>query len=175
MWDCIQITVILIYFFLIPINISCNLQFYQLLGVNWLHVLCVAVLILDIPMGFITGFFEHGFIVMARGEIAKHYFVRGLKQDFLSIIALVLYTSSMEYFDNNSDDDRQWVNVLLLLFFLRARNFQEIFKRIEVRFKLTKTITNYIQLLYLLFTVIFLSHLFSCIWIYMGKKEQAYG
>lgn len=69
--------------------------------------MCVVILILDIPMGFITGFFEHGFIVMGRGEIAKHYLIGGLKGDVLSVIALIFHTSSLEYFDNSKDYDDQ--------------------------------------------------------------------
>ena len=44
----------------------------------------------------------------------------------------------------------------------------------EIRFNFSHSTTNFIQLLYLFITQIFISHFFACVWSLVGRLEMEY-
>jgi hypothetical protein len=88
-WDCLMMLIIIVYFFIIPLYISCDLRFSNLIGIQ-VHTVCVTFILLDVLVNINTGFFAHGVIVLKRKEIIKNYCKQSFIIDFLSISILTL-------------------------------------------------------------------------------------
>ena len=68
--------------------------------------------------------------------------------------------------------DSEWVNLSLVLFYWKISNFRRIYRSMEVRFNFTSRASLFSQLFYLVFIMLFLSHIFGCIWSFIGLYES---
>ena len=69
--------------------------------------------------------------------------------------------------------DRNVNNFILMLYFLKVNHFSIIAKRLEQRFLLGPRARNVLQLLKLLLTILIISHIYACVWIYVAREENA--
>lgn len=128
-WDIVMMIVIIMYLFMIPIEITFNKPLGSLFSFNILHV-CNSLLILDFLLVWNFGYFEKGLPYMQRAQITLRY----LKSDFLiDVVASVFLIS--DYLQGSDN-----VNILHLLFFLKLKSAKILFKKIEERFNLNPLI-----------------------------------
>ena len=59
-------------------------------------------------------------------------------------------------------------DILSVFFYLKFIYFQKILTQIQHYFLLNNKVNNYINLTILIFRIILLSHIFACIWYYIG-------
>ena len=173
LWDSLQLLLTLILFFIIPLTIAFNmlLSDFFLLNQQYYSVL-ICIMVLDIPLNFLTGFFENGSIVLDLRAIGRHYLKTNLLYDTVSACSLILHYM-LELAP--STQLSEWRNIILPLFYCRTHSLKLVFNRLEITFKFTQRAQLIIQLLYLLVLVVFIAHFFACVWIFLGRTEAAAG
>lgn len=58
---------------------------------------------------------------------------------------------------------------VLIFFFIKFKSVTKIFKRFELRLNLKASLLHKIALLKLLFTVLYIAHLFSSFWLFLAS------
>ena len=95
-WDLMIISIISLYFYLIPMQLSFDMFYDDLLEKifeqididyylsSFIILIPEIILIIESLLKFITGFYENGIIIEDRSEIVHHYLGKGLIFDCLS-------------------------------------------------------------------------------------------
>ncbi|KAL4483358.1 hypothetical protein ABPG72_008000 [Tetrahymena utriculariae] len=159
-WDVIMIIVILLYLFMIPIEIT----FYQPLKKLFSYYLllpCNIALIIDFILQLNFGFFEKGQPNMNRIQIIIKYF----RSQFYIDLSSSLFVLIDFYWQNDN------VNYIHLLFFLRFKSIKKFFKRVEERFNLSPLIIQISSLVQLLLLILIVAHIIGCTWIQVARYE----
>lgn len=100
-----------------------------------------------------TGYYENGNLVTNKLRILSLYFHKIFIADIVSIIPIIIY-----FFYTSGYP-------LLILYFVKYTSVKHIFRRIEVRLDLKPSLLNTIAMFRLLFTVLFIAHIFANIWL----------
>ena len=112
-----------------------------------------------------TTYFEKGVLVQNRRKIFLNYMRKHFITDFLSNIPVLV-----DYFFNQLLN--AW-SLLMLLQFLKNDRIKLIIRKLEEFFHLTPTQQQLVSLFKLLVTVLFIAHIFACIWLYIAIGEDA--
>ncbi|KAL4510552.1 hypothetical protein ABPG72_004706 [Tetrahymena utriculariae] len=167
-WDIFQIISYLILFYYIPIHVTFQIEFIHLMPSFLIYFLTIIIL-LDILINLNTAFFDKGVEVKDRLLIMKYYHKNHLYKDLVSIIPFFVYSLSYNFF---AEYKNYFPSSILLLFFIRLQKFQIIMHRFEENFHMIRSTRNIINLFKVVFNIIFVSHIFSCIWIVMAIQEK---
>lgn len=167
-WDVFHMILIICYLYIIPINLSFGIDMLNYFDdkapnfVSFFRYFSIIFFILDIFINLNTAFYNKGELIYDRRKIILNYFKNQLFYDILSLIYIFLniLMPNQAYFG--------YENLLAFLFFLRIGNLNRITTRIEEFILLDETFFNLISLIKLIFGVLVLSHLFACIWHYIG-------
>lgn len=100
-------------------------------------------------------------MVLDRKNIFMSYYKNGLISDLLGLISVFLYKIKPYNFE--------YINFLQMLFYFKFYNFKRIYKRIEMRFRLGSKISNVFNLINLLIIVLYICHLFACLWLFVTR------
>lgn len=120
----------------------------------------VLFLIGDVIRRLNTAYYNKGLLVTKKSQILKNYMKRQLLFDFLSLTPLVLTEFSFE---------SNFLDYFLILFYLKLKHFNESIIKFEEVILMHSKLNNILSLLQLVTRVIFLSHIFACLWFYIGK------
>ncbi|KAL4463934.1 hypothetical protein ABPG74_005871 [Tetrahymena malaccensis] len=167
-WDIFQIISYLILFYFIPIHVTFQIEFIYLMPSLLIYFLAIIIL-LDILINLNTAFFDKGIEVKDRLLIMKYYYQNHLFKDLISIIPFFVYSLSYHFFAEYKD---YFPSSILLLFFIRLQKFQIIMHRFEENFHMIRSTRNIINLFKVVFNIIFVSHIFSCVWLVMAIQEK---
>lgn len=88
--------------------------------------------------------------------------------DLLAYIPLIIHYFSNSY---NEGETITIEKTLLILFFLKFNNYTSIIKKIKEKFYKKRWVNHVISLISLFINVVFIAHLFSCIWLLTAKYE----
>ncbi|KAL4436275.1 hypothetical protein ABPG74_015866 [Tetrahymena malaccensis] len=163
-WDMLQIVGIITFMFTIPIHLSNNILLEELISIYFLKAMII-ILSFDIAVNFNTGFFEKGELITSRMRIAQNYIKNMLFVDLLSIVPLIVYFLKHK-------NSVSITSFFLLFFFCKIRCFTRIFRKLEEIIRMQYVALNLLQLFKLLSTILFFTHIFSCIWIYTGESTS---
>lgn len=133
---------------------------------SMLLYIALSFLLLDIGVNLKTGFYKHGELILDHSKIFWKYFGWNMMKDFLSIIYLLDGIVNSSIFNEN-----KYNYYFGLLFFLRIFNFNQITKRIFQFLFMDETTYYILYLLKLIFGILFFSHIFACIWHFIGKNS----
>ena len=153
-WDLNKFLIIIFYFFFIPLELGLNVSLTKNL---YLKISSISYFSMDILLNFNTAFFKKGKLCFVPLKIIKNY----IKSGFFIIDAFSLYTF---IFSNT--------NILHVVFFLQFFYLKKLMKNLQQYLFVDEKILNYLNLLKLLFSMIMLSHIFACIWLFIGKLEN---
>ncbi|EAR85804.2 cation channel family protein (macronuclear) [Tetrahymena thermophila SB210] len=167
-WDIFQIISYLTLFYFIPIHVTFQIEFINLMP-NYLIYFLAIIILLDILINLNTAFFDKGVEVKDRLLIMKYYYKNHLFKDLISIVPFFVYSLSYHFF---SEYKNYFPSSILLLFFIRLQKFQIIMHRFEENFHMIRSTRNIINLFKVVLNIIFVSHIFSCIWIVMAIQEK---
>ncbi|KAL4434927.1 hypothetical protein ABPG74_021266 [Tetrahymena malaccensis] len=159
-WDIVMIVVILLYLFMIPIEVTFDQPLKELFPYNLL-LLCNIALILDFTFQWNFGFFDKGQPNMNRVQVMIMYFRTQFYLDLVSSFFVLIDF----YWQNNR------VNYVHLLFFLKLKSIKKFFKRVEERFNLSPLIIQISSLVQLLLLILIVAHTISCVWIEVLQYE----
>ncbi|KAL4487100.1 hypothetical protein ABPG72_001552 [Tetrahymena utriculariae] len=163
-WDMLQIVGIITFMFTIPIHLSNNILLEELISIYFLKTM-VIILSFDITVNFNTGFFEKGELITSRTRIAQNYIRNMLFVDLMSIGPLIAYFLKHQ-------KSVSITSFFLLSFFCKIKCFTRIFRKLEEIIRMQYVALNLLQLFKLLSTILFFTHIFSCIWIYTGESTS---
>ncbi|KAL4505166.1 hypothetical protein ABPG72_016233 [Tetrahymena utriculariae] len=161
-WDLIIGTVFMTYFFVIPIHVAINVSIHELITPYVGYTLHLMMLI-DIVFSMVTGYFEKGVNINNKKKIFIQYIKYYFWSDAIAQIPLLI--------SELGNQDSQVEKVFVLLFFVKLRNFQKIFRKFEDSFHLTPKTSNIISLIKLILNILFFSHIFGCIWLFIGLQQ----
>ena len=152
-WDVIKLLVIVFYFFVIPLDLSLDTSIFNQQLLNTLSILFF---ITDILLNFNTAYFERGGLCFLRSKIMKNYLKSGyLVKDIFCLYPLI---------------DPRHRNIFHLIIFIQFIHFLKLMKNIQKYLFADEKTLNYLNLIKLLFNVILLSHIFACLWLYLGDQ-----
>lgn len=155
-YDFVVLIALSYFFFMIPLEIA-----YSLISSDQ-HIKDVAffLLLADIFRNFNTAFYSKGKFVYSHSSIAHHYIKRGFYFDLLTLMPIL--------FHRFTSSDKTIYNHLLFLVYLKMGQFRKIFKRLEGLLLTNRTFHHIFSLFKLIIWIIFISHVFACIWNYIG-------
>lgn len=162
-WDLINFVCILFLLFWIPVELG----FTQYLPQYWYRIFFY-IFILDIFVNMNTSFIENGYVIRDRWRILSKYIPNELPYDFMSCIFFAFGPFSTVH-----DQSNRFLFFFQWLFFLRIRNFRNIYYRFLERIYSKFNIRDsYIDLLNLIFVSIFIIQIFACIWHFLPYSKM---
>lgn len=115
----------------------------------------------DVLVNSNTAVFHQGVIVLKRSTIFQSYYQDGLISDLCGLISVFLYKLKPANFE--------YINFIQMIFYFKFYNFKRIYKRIEMRFRLGSKVSNVFNLINLLIIVLYICHLFACLWLFITR------
>ncbi|KAL4480342.1 hypothetical protein ABPG74_020858 [Tetrahymena malaccensis] len=177
-WDLIYMIVIIICLFYLPITIAFDFNFSDMFCLYSLITIPTLILF-NIFLKINTGYFKKGQVIVSRYQIIKKYYKQAFATDIICIFPLIftLFYQANSVIQNKEqkiDQSSAYMQLLLLPFIFKAFSINSALKKFEERFTLPRYILNIIQLIKLLFTILFINHLFACIWLYVARMERLF-
>ena len=132
-----------------------NKVFLKIIKIN-----CIVILLLDVLRKLNTAFYKKGLLVRSKSFIIKRYAKKYLTYDIFSIFPLIL----VEFVFTNKVSQ-----IFLIFFYLKLKHFNETIMKFEEVILMHFKFNNALSLIKLVARMIMLSHIFACIWIYIGN------
>jgi hypothetical protein len=129
----------------------------------------IVFLILDFLSKMNTIYYEFGQPVTDRSLILERQLHNGFWIDLLSISSLLIA------FINCYTTEVDQINLVIFLFFSQAHYFRKILNNFEESLNLSKEVYCVLQLLKLILTLVYVEHIFSCMWYFVANYEQSHG
>jgi len=120
-------------------------------------------------LGFVTGFYIGGEIVMKQPQVVVNFLKTGFLMDF--IVLLGDFTSLIA----NQDDSQGTKQILRLVKFLRLLKIMRLLRLMRIFDKIaTNTLSPGVrmlsQILQMFFVTVLTIHILSCLWIFVGRR-----
>lgn len=158
MWDVFMLFVVFFFFIAIPLLLSTGDEFEELFG-HFPYYIPSIILIIDACINMNTGYYRNGTLVVSKYFVLRNYAKKLLAIDVIGIIPIFFYTVAPS----------STLKGFLFLYFIKYKSITKIFKRLELRLDLKSSLLNFIALLKLLFTVLFIAHIFANFWLFLAK------
>ena len=168
-WDCLQMGLLIFFFTLIPVQISFEVDLVEELGS--FRKVSFYLLLADFFVNLNTAYYEKGELMTSRQRIVRNY----LRQNFLRNLISFIYFSpffalpkAVEFFKGIGLLSPFILDAIPLLFYLKLFTLRRILTRIKEYLFIEEKVYNRLSLLKLIIAIFFFSHLFACIWHYIG-------
>ncbi|EAR84198.2 cyclic nucleotide-binding domain protein (macronuclear) [Tetrahymena thermophila SB210] len=185
-WDFCMCVKILILCFICSVRITDiydSISTYA--GDNYtLMVVFIVLQSLDMVICANTGYYQRGRLVKTREDIIKKYIVKNGFTDILTLQAMIfelhrwhLKIGQDQKFSSYTSSYKTYVIVcifeaiVLLLYFIKGMRITKLLTKLEEQFQVTRKQLNLLQLVKLLVFVLIVSHIFACIWLFVGKNS----
>ncbi|KAL4510184.1 hypothetical protein ABPG72_010377 [Tetrahymena utriculariae] len=166
-WDIFILAITSLYFILIPIYMTFisfrSQSFYQKL-----IILLPIIVLIDFLFKFNTGFYDKGKMIVKRSQIIK----RCLERYFVKNVFIVLCYSIYIYQLMNSLSFSRYLDLLLLSLIWKIKSYLYTLSKLEEISFFTKKQKNIITLIKLIFTLMMIAHILSCLWIFLADFLQ---
>lgn len=173
-WETLILLCILLYFIVIPLEVSFALNFFELANnLSYLNEFTYFLLLFDILKKFNTAYYVKGILVTKRKGIASHYFRQKLWLDLGAVGSLFFKQFICDYL-NWFSHELWWVKMISFLFFLKVVEFENIIKKFEDLIFFDKSLNNKLALFKLILKIILISHIFACLWHIVGFESLSY-
>ena len=171
LWDILILLTIVMFFYLIPLQISFDFYYDEelLLIFNSMHlsahiselliIIPEMLLIIDTFLKFITGFYENGIVIIDKNKIMKHYLRKGFIFDILSYCPIIAQT-----FLKKSQVGGIMLKFVQLLMFCKIKRVKIIMSNFQEIMSLKGKHDYILNLINLAYKIVFFSHLLACIW-----------
>lgn len=169
--DFLTLLALVFYFMIIPLELAFKILSNDML-LKKLNAISLTILFLDILRKFVTAFYLKGQLIYSFSKICVHYMKNSFCLDFLTLVPILLQKFKNE--EKTGIFSQYYDDYLLFIFYLKIRRFGKIFARLEELLLTNINFHHLISLLKLIFRIIFISHIFACLWIYMGTIGDQY-
>ena len=164
-WNVIHLLFILYFFISIPLEACFNVKFSEeSTYLYYIQYLGAYFFVGDILVNCNTAAYLKGKLIKDRFRIIKNYMKSYMFKDFISIVSIFLQINATNDFAENFFV----MNLFRFLFFLKMINFSAIIKKLEEMVIIDQSVHNILSLIKLIFRIILLSHIFACLWYYIG-------
>ncbi|CAK77349.1 unnamed protein product (macronuclear) [Paramecium tetraurelia] len=158
-WDVLVFFILLINIIYIPLKISFEISVVD--GANLLlDTLPQYVFVFEILLNFNVAYYSRGVLVLNRGQIFKHYLKGKFALDFIVLIPFMIGRSNVPYIE------------FVLLF--RVSRVMYIFENIVETMNLRVNFASAVDIISLMSTFLFASHIIACIWHFIAIQEAAF-
>lgn len=145
---------------MIPIEFSFYAEFPEI-PVPFFRKIALSVFLLDMLKSMNTAYYSKGTLVIGRREVVVKYIKDSLFVDLITIFPLWIHF----YFGKN----HQKIAFLNVLFFLKYFHFKRIRERLE---EFAFFDENLLALVKLLLRIVLFSHIFACLWYFIGTTSK---
>ena len=171
LWDIIILFTIVFFFYLIPLQLSFDFYYDELIlerleinnfnpNISKLIVfLPELLLILDSLLKFITGYYQNGVVITNKKKIFLHYLKKGFIFDILSYSPIIAQT-----FLKGSMIGGVLLKFFQLLMFFKIKRVQIIMTNFQVIISLNGKHDHILNLINLIYQIIFYTHIMACVW-----------
>ena len=157
LWDFLHSILIIIYLIIIPLEMSFEVNVHKELPFS-LGVIIVF-FVLDMVVNMNTAIYEQGKLIVNHRKIMSKYLRSSFFIDSISILYFL-------------DLGSKYSEYLGALFFLRLKTLGQIIKKIQGFVFMDETTYYLLYLIKLILSVIFISHIFSCLWHYVATVSS---
>ncbi|KAL4455050.1 hypothetical protein ABPG74_006432 [Tetrahymena malaccensis] len=171
LWDLFQF----IQYFTLGISISLKLSFASTMEQiipDYIFQSIIISFTLDIFVKLNTGFYSQGNYKFDKSLIFKNYMKKYMIKDFLTIFSLGLYYFISDRVSNEYTSPYNFIPVIGFIF--KLSQIVKIFNKIEEYINNILKTTHFTNLFKLLFNMLLVGHLFSCVWISIAKIVPIY-
>ncbi|CAD8070386.1 unnamed protein product [Paramecium sonneborni] len=156
-WDVLVFLILLINILYIPLKISFEISVVD--GADFfLDTLPQYVFVFEILLNFNVAYYSRGVLVMNRAQIFKHYLKGKFALDFIVLIPFMIGKSNIPYVE------------FVLLF--RVSRVMYIFENIVETMNLRVNFASFVDIISLMSTFLFASHIIACIWHFIAIQES---
>ncbi|CAD8158681.1 unnamed protein product [Paramecium octaurelia] len=158
-WDVVVFLILLINILYIPLKISFQISLVD--GADFfLDTLPQYVFVFEILLNFNVAYYSRGVLVLNRTQIFKHYLKGKFALDFIVLIPFMIGRSNVPYIE------------FVLLF--RVSRVMYIFENIVETTNLRVNFASVIDIISLMSTFLFASHIIACIWHFIAMQESSF-
>lgn len=144
--------------FSISIQVTFDIEFDETTSQIILKGLSIITFFLDFFIKLKTSFYKHGSLIKSHKTIRDHYIKESFLIDFLSFCALVF---NFFIYANSSI---RWIS---LIFFAHVKTI----KKIMINFENIIDFGDFYDLFVVMFKLLFIAHLYACMWHYIGYSQ----
>jgi hypothetical protein len=157
-WDLI-LTVIRVYFMMVvPLQLAFSYEFLYSSSLYYVTLISAWFLMADLVMSFNTPYYEFGQLVTQRKRIATNTVLKGFGLEVASVFYI-----NLQFLWPLSE----WKDIGLICFIVQIQNVTKILRQCEEVLNLSKKQTSILELAKLICLVVYILHLFSCLWFWV--------
>lgn len=160
-FDFIALFALSFYFVVIPLQLVYNI-FDTILLIKQLEILAKCFLFFDVLRNFNTAFYFKGKLVYSYSKIALHYIQEEFALETFSLLPIFIPKSIYD------ESKKVYYDYFLFFAFFKLKRFGMLFRRLEGLLFTKSTFHHALSLFKLIIRIVFISHIFACIWNYMG-------
>ena len=121
---------------------------------------------IDIILNFNAAYFSKGELIIDKTQIFKNYLYTEFPDDLVGVVPMLVFNLVKEY------DSKFYFFVLISI--TRVLKFGVIMKKIGDIYNLDQTLKNLMKLIKLVAMILFISHMFACLWLFFAKMTSSY-
>ncbi|CAD8132346.1 unnamed protein product [Paramecium pentaurelia] len=124
--------------------------------------------LIDIFLGFRTGYYENGEVVIKYQRVARRYFKTYFFVDLISILPICINIILIQSFEN----DNTIIKIVNCLSFLRSNALSRVYHSLEGRLLSNPRFVIGYRFLSVIGTVFLYAHVFGCLWYLVAQKNN---
>ena len=159
-WDLFIMLLILVQMFLLSVEVAFQPGHAMTSDFQIFKILSVLIFSLDILMKFKTSFYEHGSLMKNHRKIRENYIKKAIMTDTTALASLIVNYATP------ANSLFKWTG---LLFFFHGKTVKRLMNNFESRFDFG----DYFDLLSVTGKLLFIAHVYACIWHYISFSQSA--
>ncbi|KAM3132822.1 hypothetical protein pb186bvf_015127 [Paramecium bursaria] len=164
-WDIFYLIILVIQFSFVPLKICFEIMLTDPGYVFFFNQLPIIMYIMEIVLNFMTGYYEHGTLIMNPMQIIRNYTKKQLLFDcvvcFPFILRIFMTDGLPEIFE--------------IILILKLNRLIQLADNIEEQLYLRQRYSTQVDVSRLLIQFLFIAHLFACAWHYLAIIEDYNG
>eukprot|EP01052_Picozoa_sp_SAG31_P001810 SAG31_NODE_61_length_29286_cov_444.645973_3_plen_875_part_00 len=176
-WDLLQVVFLLYVAITVPFYAGFDINFSHCEPMWYLEVIVDMYFIVDLVLNFRTAYYDENGIREDRPErIAKNYVKTWFIIDFPSCLPIQYFVHDYTTCNSAGDasvPDNQALKVFRLLKLSKMLRLARL-KKLMLKYEQSFTFNQYLGLMVISFSILFLSHLLSCFWHMVGMTQESH-
>ena len=121
---------------------------------------------IDIILHFNAAYFSKGELIIDKTQILKNYLYTEFPDDLVGVVPMLVFNLVKDY-------DSEY-SFFVLISITRVLKFGVIMKKLGDIYNLDQTLKNLMKLIKLVAMILFISHMFACLWLFFAKMTSNY-
>ena len=121
---------------------------------------------IDIILNFNAAYFSKGELIIDKTQIFKNYLYIEFPNDLVGVVPMLVFNIVKDY------DSVFYFFILISI--TRVNRFGVIMKKLGDIYNLDQTLKNLMKLFKLVAMILFIGHMFACLWLFFAKMTSNY-